>query len=215
MAATAALPRNPRAGTADLSWFSGATRGHESSDEQWQAIEPLLRPLRGAKGRPWAGARRVINGTLSKAKTGVARHDPPERHGPWKRCFPPVLAVVTHHTRPTTLTKLVTRVRVIAGKAYSCRSVRTQPRRRGIRATVRRTGEHQDEQANRSHGGRIGDRPPTFDPAIHHSRNVVERRFNRLSSSAPSPPLRQTATSCRGVNGLVTLLIWPCGGTKR
>jgi transposase len=58
-------------------------RRHELTDEQWQVIEPLL-PVSGAKGRPRVDDRRVINGMLVKAKTGVAWRDLPERYGPWK-----------------------------------------------------------------------------------------------------------------------------------
>ncbi len=58
-------------------------RRHELTDEQWQVIEPLLPPSR-AKGRPRVDDRRVINGMLFKAKTGVAWRDLPERYGPWK-----------------------------------------------------------------------------------------------------------------------------------
>ncbi|MCP2258605.1 putative transposase of IS4/5 family (DUF4096) [Streptoalloteichus tenebrarius] len=79
-------------------------RRHELTDEQWQAIEPLV-PASGAKGRPRVDDRRVINGLLFRAKTGAAWRDLPERHGPGKRCRPPVLAVVTHrnpdHSGPT------------------------------------------------------------------------------------------------------------------
>lgn len=39
---------------------------------------------RGAKGRPRVDDRRVINGMLFKARTGVSWRDLPERYGPWK-----------------------------------------------------------------------------------------------------------------------------------
>jgi hypothetical protein len=61
-------------------------RRHELTDEQWQIIEPLL-PVSGAKGRPRVDDRRVINGMLFKAKTGVAWRDLPERYGPWKTVY--------------------------------------------------------------------------------------------------------------------------------
>ena len=51
-------------------------RRHELTDEQWQVVEPLL-PVSGAKGRPRVDDRRVINGMLFKAKTGVAWRDLP------------------------------------------------------------------------------------------------------------------------------------------
>ncbi|WP_372502743.1 transposase [Streptoalloteichus tenebrarius] len=78
-------------------------RGHELTDEQWQAIEPLL-PASGTKGRPRGDGRRVINGIAFQGDDGW-RDVTPERHGPGKRCRPPVLAVVTHrnpdHSGPT------------------------------------------------------------------------------------------------------------------
>ncbi|WP_352231634.1 transposase [Actinokineospora sp. NBRC 105648] len=46
-------------------------RRHELIDEQWRVIELLL-PVSGAEGRPRVDDRRVINGMLFKAKTGVA-----------------------------------------------------------------------------------------------------------------------------------------------
>jgi transposase len=46
-------------------------RRHELSDEHWQMIEPLL-PVSGLKGRPRVDDRRVINGMLFNARTGVA-----------------------------------------------------------------------------------------------------------------------------------------------
>jgi transposase len=61
-------------------------RRHELTDEQWQVVEPLL-PVSGAKGRPRIDDRRVINGMLFKAKTGVAWPDLPERYGPWKTVY--------------------------------------------------------------------------------------------------------------------------------
>ncbi|WP_459716451.1 transposase, partial [Actinophytocola sp. KF-1] len=49
-------------------------RRHELTDELWAVIEPLL-PLSGVKGRPRVDDRRVINGMLYKAKTGIAWRD--------------------------------------------------------------------------------------------------------------------------------------------
>ena len=56
-------------------------RRHEPTDEQWQVIEALL-PASGTKVLPRVDDRRVINGMLLKAKTGVAWRDLPERYGP-------------------------------------------------------------------------------------------------------------------------------------
>jgi transposase len=80
-------------------------RRHELTDEQWQAIEPLLPPS-GANGRPRVDDRRVINGMLFKAKTGVAWRDLPERYGPWKTVY----NRFWRWSRNGTLTMLVSRV---------------------------------------------------------------------------------------------------------
>ncbi|GAA3812163.1 hypothetical protein GCM10022380_32360 [Amycolatopsis tucumanensis] len=84
-------------------------RGHELTGEQWQVIEPLL-PASGTKGRPRVDDRRVINGMLFKAKTGVAWRDLPERCGPWKTVY----NRFWRWSRTGTLSALVARVRVIA-----------------------------------------------------------------------------------------------------
>ncbi len=84
-------------------------RRHELTDEQWQVIEPLL-PVSGLKGRPRVDDRRVINGMLFKAKTGLAWRDLPERYGPWKTVY----NRFWRWSRNGTLTALVGRVRVIA-----------------------------------------------------------------------------------------------------
>ena len=84
-------------------------RRHELTDEQWQVIAPLLPPS-GVKGRPRVDDRRVINGMLFKAKTGVAWRDLPERYGPWKTVY----TRFWRWSRDGTLTTLVARVRVIA-----------------------------------------------------------------------------------------------------
>ena len=84
-------------------------RRHELTDEQWQVIEPLLPPS-GTKGRPRVDDRRVINGMLFKAKTGVAWRDLPERYGPWKTIY----TRFWRWSRDGTLTSLVAAARVIA-----------------------------------------------------------------------------------------------------
>ena len=84
-------------------------RRHELTDEQWQAIEPLLPPS-GTKGRPRVDDRRVINGMLYKAKTGIAWRDLPERYGPWKTIY----TRFWRWSRDGTLSMLVARTRVIA-----------------------------------------------------------------------------------------------------
>ncbi|RCG13691.1 IS5 family transposase [Streptomyces reniochalinae] len=61
-------------------------RRHELSDAQWQKIESLL-PVNGRPGGQWADHRRVINGVLFRARTGVPWPDLPERYGPWQTVY--------------------------------------------------------------------------------------------------------------------------------
>jgi len=66
---------------------------------------------------------------------------------------------------------------VIADKAYSHRSTRTEMRARRIAFTC---PERSDQIAYRKAKGSAGGRPPVFDAAAYKDRNVVERCFNRL-----------------------------------
>ncbi|MEW2239920.1 IS5 family transposase [Streptomyces sp. NPDC026666] len=61
-------------------------RRHELTDVQWRKIEPLL-PGNGKPGGQWADHRRVINGVLFRARTGVPWPDLPERYGPWQTVY--------------------------------------------------------------------------------------------------------------------------------
>jgi len=61
-------------------------RRHELTDAQWQKIEPLL-PGNGKPGGQWADHRKVINGVLFRARTGVPWPDLPERYGPWQTVY--------------------------------------------------------------------------------------------------------------------------------
>lgn len=54
--------------------------------------------------------RRVINGMLFKARTGVAWRDLPERYGPWKTVY----NRFWRWSRTGTLSALVARVKVLA-----------------------------------------------------------------------------------------------------
>lgn len=61
-------------------------RRHELTDAQWLKIEPFL-PGNGKPGGQWADHRRVINGVLFRARTGVPWSDLPERYGPWQTVY--------------------------------------------------------------------------------------------------------------------------------
>ena len=66
---------------------------------------------------------------------------------------------------------------VIADKAYSHLSTRTEMRYRQISFTC---PERSDQIAHRKAKGSAGGRPPAFDAVAYKGRNVVERCFNRL-----------------------------------
>ncbi|MFF0013123.1 transposase [Streptomyces sp. NPDC005374] len=52
-------------------------RRHELTDAQWRKIEPFL-PGNGRPGGQWADHRKVVNGMLFRARTGV-----PWKHDSW------------------------------------------------------------------------------------------------------------------------------------
>lgn|SRR5512135_1918882 len=61
-------------------------RRHELTDAEWKKIESLL-PANGRPGGQWADHRRVINGVLYRARTGVPWRDLPERYGLWQTVY--------------------------------------------------------------------------------------------------------------------------------
>jgi transposase len=64
-------------------------RGHwELTDEQWEAVEPVLCPARRADnlGRPWHDTRAVLNGVLWVLGTGTQWRELPEKYPPFQTC---------------------------------------------------------------------------------------------------------------------------------
>jgi transposase len=60
----------------------------ELNDEQWEMIEPVLRPIRRAdgRGRPWHDTRAVLNGVLWVLGTGAQWRELPEKYPPYQTC---------------------------------------------------------------------------------------------------------------------------------
>ncbi len=59
-------------------------------EAEWHALEQLLPPARGRRGRPPLDRRATINGILWRLRTGAPWRDVPERYGNWNsiaRCF--------------------------------------------------------------------------------------------------------------------------------
>jgi transposase len=54
------------------------------SDEMWSRIEPVLRPVKGAMGRPMRDHRVLVEGAIYRYRTGVAWRDLPAEFGPWQ-----------------------------------------------------------------------------------------------------------------------------------
>lgn len=73
-------------------------------------------------------------------------------------------------TRPDTL---------LGDKAYSARRIRSELRRRRIRAVI---AEPDDQKANRRRRGSAGGRPPAFDADAYRQRNTTERTINKLKA---------------------------------
>lgn len=67
--------------------------------------------------------------------------------------------------------------RLLANKAYSHPSTRSELRSRRIKHTI---PERLDQIERRKAKGSAGGRPPASDPAFYKERNTVERGFNRL-----------------------------------
>jgi transposase len=60
----------------------------ELTDEQWQLVEPFLRPARRAdnRGRPWRDTRVVFNGVLWILGSGAQWAEMPAKYPPYQTC---------------------------------------------------------------------------------------------------------------------------------
>lgn len=89
----------------------------------------------------------------------------------------PMLVPLLDHYHGVHFTGRPRRVHLLADKAYSHPSTRTQLRARRIPHTIpERSDQNDRRKAKGSHGGR----PPKFDKNRYAQRNTVERGFGRL-----------------------------------
>ena len=60
----------------------------ELTEEQWEVVEPVLRPERRSdnRGRPWHDTRAVLNGVLWVLGTGAQWRELPEKYPPFQTC---------------------------------------------------------------------------------------------------------------------------------
>ena len=60
----------------------------ELTEEQWELVEPVLRPARRAdnRGRPWQDTRAVLNGVFWVLGTGAQWSELPSRYPPYQTC---------------------------------------------------------------------------------------------------------------------------------
>jgi transposase len=60
---------------------------HELTDEQWDAVEPLIPKSNARTGRPARDRRHMLNGVFWVLATGAPWRDLPERFGPWQTVY--------------------------------------------------------------------------------------------------------------------------------
>jgi transposase len=60
----------------------------ELTDEQWELVEPVLRPARREdnRGRPWQDTRAVLNGVLWILGSGAQWAELPSKYPPYQTC---------------------------------------------------------------------------------------------------------------------------------
>ncbi|MFD5514341.1 IS5 family transposase [Streptomyces sp. NPDC127051] len=123
------------------------------TNAEWERLESFL-PRGGARGGRWSDHRRVINGVLYRARTGVQWRDLPERFGPWE-------TVYKRHRRWSadgTWTMLLSRIQAAedaAGRIDWEVSVDST----AVRAHQHAAGARRTPAATDSKGARSGDEP--------------------------------------------------------
>jgi transposase len=63
------------------------SKRHALTDEQWEAVDPLLPRSTARTGRPPSDRRLMLDGILWILVTGAPWRDLPDRFGPWKTVY--------------------------------------------------------------------------------------------------------------------------------
>jgi transposase len=149
------------------------SRGAPSNDKNLP-----VRPGREALGRSRGGLSTKIHLAADRRRRPVTRILTPGQHGDCPQ-FIPLLDKIRIGRRGKG--RLRTRPgRAMADKAYSSAANRAYLRKRGIQAVI---PVKEDQKKHRRARGRVGGRPPAFDPGHYKERNTVERCFSKLKQS--------------------------------
>jgi len=63
------------------------SRRYELTEEQWQAVEPILPPRTAVTGRKPKDPRQMLDGIFWVLHSGAPWRDVPERYGPWQTVY--------------------------------------------------------------------------------------------------------------------------------
>jgi len=63
------------------------SKRYELTDEQWQAVEPILPKRTATTGRKPKDPRQMLNGIVWVLRSGAPWRDVPERYGRWKTVY--------------------------------------------------------------------------------------------------------------------------------
>ncbi len=91
-------------------------------------------------------------------------------------------------------------------RAYSTGVIRTELRRRGIKAVIPPKSDHLTARSRR---GSAGGRPYAFDTQAYRGRNVVERSFNRAKQwRALATRYDKLAITYRAAVTILAIITW-------
>ncbi|WP_420918715.1 IS5 family transposase [Streptomyces coelicoflavus] len=190
----------------DLDWVASVdstiVRAHQHTAGTRQKGLPAGKPDHHALGRSHGGLTTKIHLTADSRRPlafvltpGQAGDAPTFPEVMTRLRMPPPIG------RPRTTPEAV-----LTDKAYSSRANRTHLRRRGIQAVI---PQHGDQATNRKRLGRLGGRPPVFDPEAYKQRNTVERCINTLKQwRALATRYDKTATVYLAGLHVASIFIW-------